>query len=384
MPSIYSAFEKATGAKLDVVTIPADQGKTALLLKWQTGERPDAMYWFPDQANMSQVDPAGSLQDLTDTSFAKAQVASYRDTLTISGAVRGVIVFPPSINGLWYNKPIYAELGLNAPKSYQDLFDDCKVLKTKQASDPTFFPYTMAGGVGYGSAYFPLLRLNGLTDEVPGIAKKLNSNQMKWTDPKIVDAVKMAKDLFDQGCFDKTAYPVTTDEQQRDAVVTGKTGAMALDQGNLYQMATKYGKDVVDKALGFATPAGPASDKAYYGFGNWEALLLPKTGDATREAAAKVFLDFMATTGQQKLIDAGFWPTLEGLSPPTTAPVPVQEAYAQLAASSALGFWSDLCCDVGNNDFVKVFTGQQTPIAFLQDMQTNWERSGKERKLPGF
>jgi ABC-type glycerol-3-phosphate transport system substrate-binding protein len=384
MPKIYAAFEKATGAKLNVVTIPADQGKTALLLKWQTGERPDLMYWFPDQANMSQVDPAGSLRDLSNSSFAKAQVASYRKTLTIDGGVRGVIVFPPSINGMWYNKPIYTALGLDAPKNYQDVFDDCTKLKTKQAADPTFFPYTMAGGVGYGSAYFPLLRLNGLTDEVPGIAQKLNSNQMKWTDPVILDAVTYAKKLFDDGCFDKATYAVITDEQQRDAAVTGKTGAMALDQGNLYQMATKYGKDVVDTNLGFATPAGPKSGKAYYGFGNWEALLLPKTGDAAREAGADAFLDFMAKNGQQMLIDAGFWPTLDGFTAPTTAPVPVQEAYKLLAADSALGFWSDLCCDVGNNDFAHMFTGAQTPAQYLQDMQTNWERSGKERKLPGF
>lgn len=386
MKKIYAAFEAKTGIKIDVTPIPIEQHTTVALTKWQAGERPDLMFWFPDATTMGTLDPTNNLRDLSQTTFVSKETPAYVKQVTIGGKVLGAIIFPAGMQGVWWNKKIYAELGLDAPKTYQDLVDDCTVLKKKQAANPDFVPYIMAGSTGYASGYFTRLAAwEELGDQNPGLMEKLNTNKIKWTDKIFEDALLKAKALWDQGCYNTKAFSTTTDEQQRAAVVEGTAGAMALDQGNLYAMADKYGKNVIDETLGFATP-GATSNKVFYGFGNWEALLLPKTGDAKREAAADKFLDYMATDGQAALVAAGFYPTLQGFDAPTNAPAPVKEAYDLLAANGAESWGTGGCCDAGPQVefFNAMYVGTMTPLQVLETFQRAWERSAKEKGIPGF
>jgi multiple sugar transport system substrate-binding protein len=128
---------------------------------------------------------------------------------------------------MYYNKAVFSQYGLSVPKTWDDLMAISAKLKsagvTPLLQESEFFP----------DYWFEIL----LSRTDPDLYKRVASGQTPFTDPAVVEVMKVYKSLFDQGFLTGAG---TTYTQGADLLKTGKV-AMA-PYGTFYTAAlTKAG-----------------------------------------------------------------------------------------------------------------------------------------------
>lgn len=99
-----------------------------------------------------------------------------------------------NIEGIWYNKEIFAEVGVEEPQTFQELLD---VAEEIQAAGHQ--PLTTAGADGW-----PVTRLLGMyifRSAGPDAMEKIQAGEAKLTDPEYLAGAEALKMLADEGYF---------------------------------------------------------------------------------------------------------------------------------------------------------------------------------------
>ncbi|MFD7379481.1 extracellular solute-binding protein [Streptomyces mirabilis] len=166
---------------------------------------------------------------------------------TIDGKVYGVPVNGVQPVVLYYNKQLLGKVGAQPPKTWDDLLTLVAKLKAKGIA-----PLSMGGA----SKWPDLMWLEYLVDRVGGpdtFANIAAGNKGAWSDPAVLKAAQMIKQLVDAGGFSKGFTSVSADTGQAEAqVYTGKA-AMILQGSWAYgTMATGSPKFVSDGNLGWS------------------------------------------------------------------------------------------------------------------------------------
>ena len=152
--ALFTAFEKATGAKIDPVVFP-DPFESNLMTKWATGARPDLMIFQSAVDWIQQVNPAKNLFDLTSQPYvAKELFHQNQYASVVDGKDYGLSLETPSVFGLWYNKQILAKDGLSAPTDFTQLVSACKTIKK---DNPGVSPLYDAGGDQWPTQVLPFM-----------------------------------------------------------------------------------------------------------------------------------------------------------------------------------------------------------------------------------
>lgn len=107
--------------------VPNDQYMTVLKTKIVSGEAPDVFEMLVG-TNLEQYAEAGYVADLTDEPYLKDFGKSALDLASYKGKVYGI---PLKINaaGVFYNKKMFADLGLSVPENWEEFINVCEVLK---------------------------------------------------------------------------------------------------------------------------------------------------------------------------------------------------------------------------------------------------------------
>ena len=166
---------------------------------------------------------------------------------------------------LWYRKDLLEKAGIaGPPKTMDELYAQCAKLNAAGIT-----PMVYGDRDGYTSSNMLTTNITSYFD--PGDAQKLAAGQMKYTDPKVVNALKAIVALKEHKCV---AADSSTREQLDAAndIVTGKAAYME-GQPQFYP----YFKDITDK-LGVGlipySGTGPLSSKnSSFSGDNW---VIPK------------------------------------------------------------------------------------------------------------
>jgi raffinose/stachyose/melibiose transport system substrate-binding protein len=375
--SVVSAFEAKTGAKVNVVTIP-DPYEQGVQTKIATGDKPDLAFWQPTASMLTAINAKTNLQSLDGAPWVEKLKPAVKDITGILDNTRyASLITSPAVEGVYYNKDVFAKAGItSAPKNWDGFLAAARTIK--KAGTVPFFEM---GGDKWATQWWVQVQLADAAKD--GLWDKVNQNQEKFTDPTILTAVQNYKGLIDEGLFNPNIKTATFADQA-DALLSGKA-AMAVQVNSFFgQLQAKADTAELNKKIGFF-PISPAGNVATVIPDQSNALIAFKTGDSTREAAARQLLSFWMGEGYQDFVSAQKTVSLEtGAKDSAEVPQALLDAAASL--SDSVGSMQSLA--VANPDLylnlADMIQGTKTAQQVAQETQTQFAQLAKAQGAAGF
>ncbi|MGW8482062.1 ABC transporter substrate-binding protein [Microbacterium sp. NPDC055903] len=163
------------------------------------------------QGDLPVLYSAGNAPALTQTLADAGHVADFEELLTDLDVIDNVepaaistienlyggfraLPFEYNVEGIWYNKAIFAEQGIEEPQTFDDLVSAADTL-----ADAGIQPFSASGEQGW-----PITRLISsyiFRDLGPDAMQKVADGDAKLTDPEYVEAAQAIADLGAKGYF---------------------------------------------------------------------------------------------------------------------------------------------------------------------------------------
>lgn len=374
---VIEGFQAATGAKVNVVTIP-DPYEQGVQTKVATGDKPDLAFWQPTASMLTAINAKTNLQPLTGAPWLSKYDPSLKDiTGILNGTRYAALVTSPAVEGVYYNKEVFAANGITAtPKNFQEMVDLGRKLKGKGVT-----PFFEMGGDRWATQWWVQVQLADAAKS--GLWDKINKNQAKFTDPQILNAIKEYKSLIDEGLFNKDIKTAKFEDQGK-ALLDGKA-AMVIQVNSFFgELQASADTATLDKKIGFF-PISPSGNVGTFIPDQSNALVAFKTGDSKREAAARQFLAYWMGPGYQSFIAAQNTVSLESSVP---SPATVPQALKEVAASLPTSVGSMQALAVANPDLylnlADMIAGQMSPEKVASTTQDQFAQLAKAAGAAGF
>ncbi|RLB02431.1 MAG: hypothetical protein DRG83_08565 [Deltaproteobacteria bacterium] len=185
---------KDIGIGLDVTPFDTEVYKTRVKVDLTTSRAPAVFKWWFGYRALELVD-AGLVADLSDvwdeigTNFAPG----VREALTIKGVTYGV---PLHVSyWIWYyNKPLFEKYSLKTPKTWDEFMKQLEFFKQHGI-------YGIGNTIGK-SRWTSFIVFQELLYRIDAdLYVKLMNGEAHWTDPKVVQAMEIWKDMLEKGFF---------------------------------------------------------------------------------------------------------------------------------------------------------------------------------------
>ena len=375
--SVISGFEKLTGAKVKVVTIP-DPYEQGIQTKVATGDKPDLAFWQPTASELTALNATQNLQSLQGAPWVKNYTGNLGDmTGILNGTRYAALVTTPAVIGVYYNKDVLAANGITStPKNWDEFIADAQALKAKGVD-----PFYEMGGDKWATQWWVQAQLADAAKA--GLWDKVNSNTEKFTDPTIQGAIDNYQKLIQQGLFNSDIKTATFVDQGK-ALLDGKA-AMVMQVNSFFGelQATSNTADL-NKKIGFF-PISPKGNVGTFIPDQSNALVAFKTGDSKREAAARQFLSYWLGDGYKDFVKAQSTVSLiKGVDTPSDVPTALQDVAKSLDTS--VGSMQALA--VANPDLylnlADMIQGTKTPVQVAQTTQDQFAQLAKAQGVKGF
>lgn len=301
--------------EVNLTLLPANNDQLAAKVQsaFAAGQVPDVMMLYSGAYTTAYADGLTPLNAYIDATPGFYDSMSEWDLSCTDLACKGgkgtIVGVPQDQYGfyLFYNKDLFAKAEITAPpRTYDELYAVCEKLKAKG-----IVPLIYGDRDGYTTSN--LLTSNVISTFEPGDLQRLLAGEMKWTDPKLVDALAAIVKLHGKGCVNEDA----STHEQLDAGNQFASGGGAMMEGQpqfLPQLISALG-DKLGMAVLPVSGTGPWRDLVSGSSGNdwvipkgaknpdlaWElikllsdevagASLVPDLGSppANRAAAAKI------------------------------------------------------------------------------------------------
>ena len=357
-------FEQESGIQVEVSTLPFENMRTVLQTQLRSGEGPDVFNWGSGPSFGGALAEAGLLYDLTDAyeehdwqvyDFAKERV-------TVDGKIYGIPGEMETI-GIFYNKEIFADLGLEAPQSLDELRAVSETIR-----DSGLIPLAVSDKEGWEGGHLLSMALS--SDIGAEGMEALFSGDMSWDSPEVVAALQLWQDFNQEGFLPES--PTSVDYDTSTAMFFSGDAAM-IPTGSWLVGEIDDNTDFEVGYIPFPAPDGPGIFTGGLGSGPFVSATTTKTEEAIE------FLDFLASA------EHGQW-TVENLH--TIPPMPIEteglevsplfaqvlEDTATISETGGFGYNIDVMVGDALNEAMydgvqAVFTGQQTPEEVAAELE---------------
>ncbi|GHJ43324.1 hypothetical protein Cs7R123_06660 [Catellatospora sp. TT07R-123] len=374
---VIEAFQAATGAKVDVVTIP-DPYEQGVQTKVATGDKPDLAFWQPTASMLTALNAKANLQPLDGAPWLGQLTPALRDiTGLLDGTRYAALVTSPAVEGVYYNKEVFAANGVPAtPKNLDEMLTVARQLKAKGVT-----PFFEMGKDRWATQWWVQVQLADAARD--GLWDRINTNKETFSSPVVLDAIKKYQALIDEGLFNADIKTATFDDQGT-ALLSGKA-AMAVQVNSFFgQLQAKADTATLDSKIGFF-PISPSGNVGTFIPDQSNALVAFKTGDAKREAAARQLLAYWMGPGY-----AGFVADRKTVSLQTAVPSPagVPQALLAVHASLSTSVGSMQALAVANPDLyinlADMIAGTMTPEQVATTTQEQFAQLARAAGVTGF
>jgi raffinose/stachyose/melibiose transport system substrate-binding protein len=262
------------------------EGDNIVKTRLATGEMAD-VFNYNSGSLFQALNPQQTLADLSGLGGQGNVLDSFKQVVTSpDGAVRGVPFGPAMGGGIFYNIPIYQELGLTPPKTWAEFMANNEKIKAagKVAVIQT---YTDT----WTSQLFILADYFNVQAEVPNFATDYTANKAKYAStPAAMRGFERLEEVFKAGVLNEDFGAATFDDGMR-MVSTGEGAHYPMLTFGIGNVKQNYPDNLND--MGFF--AQPGNDAAKNGLTVWmpAAIYVPEAS-ANKEEALK-FVDFVAT-----------------------------------------------------------------------------------------
>src|SRR5690625_4800055 len=248
---VIAAFEEATGASVEVVTIP-DPYEQGVQTRVATGDMPDLAFWQPTSSMLSGLNAATNPQPLDDAPWLDSYAEGLRDAAGIMDDTRyAALVTSPSVMGVYYNKTVFEEAGITElPGNFEEMVEIARDLDEQGVT-----PFFEMAGDRWGTQYWVQVLLADAAAD--GLWDRINTGEAAFTDEEVVTAIETYNGLIDEGLFNDDIATATF-EDQGDALLNGDA-AMAVQVNALFgQLQAKADNETLDETIGFfpISPSG--------------------------------------------------------------------------------------------------------------------------------
>ncbi|WP_193607885.1 ABC transporter substrate-binding protein [Nocardioides lijunqiniae] len=357
-------FEEESGIEVEVDTLPFDTMRTVLQTQLRSGDGPDVFNWGSGPGFGGALAEAGLLHDMTDAyeengwevyDFAKERV-------TFDGRIYGIPGEMETI-GVFYNKDLFAELGIEEPQSIADL--EAAAEKVDAAGK---LPLSVGDKEGWEGGHLLSMALSSAVGS-EGV-KALIDGERSWDSPEVVEALELWRDLNEAGHLGKS--PTSLDYDNSLAPFYAGDAAM-IPTGSWLVGEIDDNAEFEAGYIPFPGPDGPGIFTGGLGSGPFVSA------QASNTDAALELVDFLASP------EHGQW-TVENLH--TIPPMPLEtgdldvsplfsqvlEDTATLSTTGDFGYNIDVLTTDAFNEAMydgvqAVLTGQQSPEEVAADLQ---------------
>ena len=360
MLEILAAFQEANpGITVEFTAIPGPD-YPAKLQTAVAGGAPSDVLGALEGSILTQVATGGELPfvDLTGKIDISGLTDTARGQVEVDGKVYGTPLASYTV-GIAYQKPIFAEHGIEPPTTWQELMDAAQTLQ-----DAGVTPIVL-GAKDWVHPYFMYIGLSSAVMGPEGF-DQLRAGERKLTDPDLVEAAQLLLDLqpFYQSGFQATDY------------VTAKA-IFANGQGAIQVAGTAdfsgYREVNPEADLGFMAWPGPEAGK--YSTNTGMELLYTVSRFASPEAqeAATKLVAWLATVEAQQLVsDKIALPVHTGV---TASSDPIRQETVAARGRDVI-VWYDLpetnkTTDAASESQGGLWTGRLTAQQFAEEMQAS-------------
>ena len=216
--AIIDAFEaKNPDITVEIETRPSGaEGDNLVKTRLATGEMTD-VFLYNTGSLFQAINPENFLVPITDQPYTANINESFLQTVTAGENVYGVPTSTAMGGGIFYNKSIYEELGLEVPTTWAAFMDNNAAIKA-------------AGKVAVAQTYrdtwtsqlFVLSDYYNIQAEVPDFATKYTMNEAKIaTTPAALRGFEKLQEVFEGGYLNEDFGAATFDDGLR-MVATGE------------------------------------------------------------------------------------------------------------------------------------------------------------------
>ncbi|MFG3343331.1 ABC transporter substrate-binding protein [Glycomyces sp. NPDC048151] len=375
--SVIAGFEALTGAEVEVVTIP-DPYEQGVQTKVATGDKPDLAFWQPTASQLTALNATQNLQPLDDAPWPDDYQPELRDITGILDDTRyAALVTTPAVEGVYYNKEVFAANGITAtPTDWDSFLQTARDLKAAGVT-----PFHEMAGDKWGTQWWVQVQLADAAAD--GLWDRVNTGEEKFTDPTIQGAIDTYKALIDEGLFNEDIKTATFEDQ--GAALLAGDAAMVMQVNSFFgQLQSLADTEELNQKIGFF-PISPSGNTGTFIPDQSNALVAFKTGDEQREAAARQLLSYWMGDGYQDFVNAQSTVSLQtGVETPADVP----QALLDVSASVGTSVGSMQAQAIANPDLyiylADMIQGTKTPAEVAEATQAQFAELAKAQGAEGF
>lgn len=368
-----------TGITLDITQVPdGEQGNTIFRTRFATNDYPDLMFYYAGSLVAKETgDPAEHFVDQSNADWTKNYDKKAWD---LSQSVNGTYYAAPYrgalVLGVIYNKKMFSEQGLEAPKNYDEFMAACE--KFKSAGKTAFY---ISGKDGWTTMLLPWL--GGSYGYTEDYVSQINTNKVSLKENLMQkEALVKLLEIKENGYINSNYMSDGWDNAQT-ALANGEA-AMYINLSNtLDEISKKYPDKVADLGM-FAFPfKGNGED--IVGVTGTSGIYAIK--GKNEEAAMRFINYFQSIPIQNKFFGAqGGIPAIKGVTETKLTPgeldgkalVDAGKAYPMWSTGLkyAFGDYGALCQDL--------IIGAKTPDQVLESVDNEFKKNAKSQADENF
>lgn len=322
MEALTAAYSEAhPDVSFDIEIRPGGgDGDNIVKTRLATGEMAD-VFLYNTGSLFQAINPTETLLPLTDLPNQANVVDSFHTVVTgTDGNVYGVPFRAAMGGGIFYNRAIYAELGLEVPMTWDQF-----IANAQAAKDAGYTGVIQTYGSTWTSQIFVLGDFFNVLAAEPDFAERYTANAAKYADsPAAMRGFAMTQEVFDLGLLNED-FGAATFEEGMEMVATGEGAHFPMLTFAIGQVATNFPDDLPD--LGFF--AIPGDDAASNGLTTWMLDAVYVAATTEHPEIARDFVNFLATPEACDIITGAIGVTgpylVEGCDLPADVPQAVAD-----------------------------------------------------------
>jgi raffinose/stachyose/melibiose transport system substrate-binding protein len=338
-PAMAAAFEKAhPGVKVQVQQ-ESDQGyKDKIKVLASSNNIPDIYFAWAGSYAKQYVD-AGFAADLTSV---LGKGTDWNKTLAPSAVAAGVysgknygIPIDLDAKFMVFNKKIFADNGISAPTTFDQLLSTCQALKAKGIT-----PINFGNKNGWPALHY-ITQLNSYNVPAATLAGDYNSDKGKYTDPGYAKSLTEFKQLLTQCSAADTSSNGVDHTDAQVGFAAGKSAMMYLEWVEFGLLDnTQLTKDGWD-FFKLPAAAGSKGDKSTLVGAPDMFLINSKSKNAPLAVAFMKFVIGKENAAKMQTLMVGYpSPVIGSLTPSNSSPQSIN-ALDEVNKASGLAIWLD-------------------------------------------